>query len=212
MCCGVIHLSNCSVRTADIHEERGLIIHFRLPPLVVPPWPFLTVCHHGQRVALPDKLSHTARAVFTRRPQSCHVLSRHTQRVYRPAGRDLEHHASRYTCGFLTLHLNLDQCARGWSSCISKASYIEAIFKSFTNISDPSLVRCFMPKSQECFRRDLLHHQLVFADRLLKTTGTESRCALPCPSPFCLLWTVLHSSQCAAELERLCPVFGKRLP
>ena len=31
-----------------------------------------------------------------------HVLSRHTQRVYRHAGRDLEHHARRYTCGFLS--------------------------------------------------------------------------------------------------------------
>ena len=31
-----------------------------------------------------------------------HVLSRHTQRVYRSAGRELEHHASRYTCGFLS--------------------------------------------------------------------------------------------------------------
>ena len=32
-----------------------------------------------------------------------HVPSRHTQRVfYRPAGRELEHHASRYTYGFLS--------------------------------------------------------------------------------------------------------------
>ena len=36
-------------------------------------------------------------------------------------------------------------------------------------------------------------------------TGTESRCALPCPSPFSLLWTVLHWSRCAAESELLYP-------
>ena len=58
--CGFIHLSNCSVRIADIEKERGLI-HFRLPPLVVQPWPVLTVCDHGQG---------TAKSVFTRRPQS----------------------------------------------------------------------------------------------------------------------------------------------
>ena len=49
-------------------------------------------------------------------------------RVLRPAGRDLEHHASRCTCGFLSLPLNLGQCARGWSSPpVSKASYTEAV-------------------------------------------------------------------------------------
>ena len=69
-------------------------IHFRLPPLVVPPRPVLTVCDHGQGVALPNRLSHTASSFFTRHPHSwsCAVPT-HTQRVYRPAGRDLEHHA-----------------------------------------------------------------------------------------------------------------------
>ena len=59
----------------------------------MPLWPILTVSGHGQ-----GGLSHTASSVFTD-----HVLSTvptHTQRVYRSAGRDLEHHASRYTCGF----------------------------------------------------------------------------------------------------------------
>ena len=43
-------------------------MHFRLPPLVVPPWPVLTVCDHSQRVALTNRLSHTASSFFTRHP------------------------------------------------------------------------------------------------------------------------------------------------
>ena len=65
-----VHLSNCSVRITDIVKERGLIFTFRLPPLVVPPWPVFTTCDHGQGVALPDRLSHTANTFFTQRPPS----------------------------------------------------------------------------------------------------------------------------------------------
>ena len=73
-------------------------------------------------------------------------------------------------------------------------------FTSFTNISDLSLVRCFVPKSEE-FVSDRIFSTISF----LLRTASWSRGALPCPSPFCLLWTVLHWSQCAAELERLYP-------
>ena len=77
--------------------EKNEVLHSLSPAsLVVPPWPVLTVCDHGQAVALPDRLSHTASSFFTRRPHSwsCAVPT-DTQRVYRLAGRDLEHHASR---------------------------------------------------------------------------------------------------------------------
>ena len=76
--------------------------HFRLPPLVVPPWPVLAVCHHGQGVALPDRLSHTARSFFTRRPHSWSWTARIHRVSYRPAGRELGHRTSQKTCGFLS--------------------------------------------------------------------------------------------------------------
>ena len=56
-----------------------------------------------------------------------------------------------------------------------------------------------------CFRGDLLHRQLVVGGPLPGATITGFQCALLCPSPFCLLWTVPHWSQCAAEPGRLYP-------
>ena len=113
----------CSVRVVDIGEERGLILIFACL-LSLCPWPVLTVCDHGQGVALSDRLSHTASSSFTRRPHSWSWTARVHRVVYRPAGRELEHRASQ----FLSLSLNVGQCARGWSPAHeSKASYVEAV-------------------------------------------------------------------------------------
>ena len=65
-----IHLSNCSCSYCRYWRGTRSYIHFRLRPLVLPPWPVLTVCDHGQWVALPDKLSHTASSFFTQRQHS----------------------------------------------------------------------------------------------------------------------------------------------
>ena len=93
----------CDVRVLGIGKKRGLIFTFRLPPLVVPPWPILTVCDHGQGVALPDKLSHTASSFFTCRPHSWSWTAKIHRVLYRPARRELPHRASQKTCGFLSL-------------------------------------------------------------------------------------------------------------
>ena len=77
--------------------------HFRMPPLVVPPWPVLTVCDHGQEVALPDRLSYTASSFFTRRPHSWSWTARIHRVLYRTTRRELEHRARQYTCGSLPL-------------------------------------------------------------------------------------------------------------
>ena len=84
----------CSVRVVD-RRGTGSCSHFRLPPLVVPPWPVLTVCDHGQGAALPDRISHTASSFFTRRPHSWSWTARIHPVLYRPAGRELEHRASQ---------------------------------------------------------------------------------------------------------------------
>ena len=91
----------CSVHVIDIGEERGLTIHFRLPPLVVPPWPVPHCMRSWPRSGTQPTSSRTQQVHSSLDVHiHGHVLSRHTQLVYRPAGRDLEHHASRYTCGF----------------------------------------------------------------------------------------------------------------
>ena len=60
-----------------------------------------------------------------------------------------------------------------------------------------------MPRSEEFVSaRDLLHRQLVVADPPPGATSFEFQCALFCPSPFCLIWTVLHWRQRPAESER----------
>ena len=78
-------------------------------------------------------------------------------------------------------------------------------FASLINISDLSLVRCFVPKSDEFVSDGIFSTISLLLQPPPGATGTESRCALPYPSPFCLLWTVLYWSQCAAEAERLYP-------
>ena len=60
-----------------------------------------------------------------------HVLSRHTQRVYRPARREGERRAVRQTCGSLSLSLDLGLvCAKSPIHChrsAGKYSQVEAV-------------------------------------------------------------------------------------
>ena len=59
--------------------ERNEVLYSLSPPLVVPPWPVLAVCDHGQGVALPDRLTHTASSFFTKRPHSLSWTARNRQ-------------------------------------------------------------------------------------------------------------------------------------
>ena len=104
-----------------------------------------------------------------------------------PLGRDLENRASQFSCGFLSLSLNLGQCARGWSSAhVSKASYVEAIHELHQHLQSLAFE---MLRAQVSWS----HKYWIF------------QCALLCPSPCCLLWTVPHWSPCAVESGRLYP-------
>ena len=76
----------------------------------------------------PHRLSHAASSFFTRRPHSWSRTARIHPVFFRSTRRELERHASQFSCGFLSLLLNLGQCARGWSSAhVTKASYVEAV-------------------------------------------------------------------------------------
>ena len=114
------------------------------------------------------------------------IDSQDSPRILRPAGSDLEHHASRYTCGFLSLLLNFDQCARSWSSAhVPKASCIEAVHELHQHLRPFKMLRAQVRRG--CLRRYLLYRQHVVADRLLEAQMPESRCASLCPTLFCLL-------------------------
>ena len=65
----------------------------------------------------------------TRSNTASSFITRRLHRVLNcPASRHGEPRAGQYTCGFLSLLLNLGQCARGWPSAhVSKDSYIEAV-------------------------------------------------------------------------------------
>ena len=135
----------------------------------MPRWPFPAACGHSQGVALPHRLSHAA-GLFS--PFTwLETIGGHygPLRVLRPAGRDVERYASLYTCGFLSLLLNLSQCARGWSSAhVSNASYVAAVHELHQHLRP---FACEMLRAQVrrvCFRGDLLHRQLVVVDRLLE--------------------------------------------
>ena len=80
--CGFIHLSNCSVRIADIEEERGLIFTFAS---------LLSFCHLGlfSPYAIMAKVWHSPTGSRTQQVRSSldvhthgHVLSRHTHSVF----------------------------------------------------------------------------------------------------------------------------------
>ena len=100
----------------------------------MPPWPVLTVCHHDQGVALPDKLSHTASSFITRRPQSWSWTARihHNTRV------DSCHPPSTSASAHEVGHLHT-----------YPKPHAQKQFTSLINISDLSLVKCFVPRSEE---------------------------------------------------------------
>ena len=123
---------------------------------------FPAACGHSQGVALPHRLSHAASLYSTTRGlvtiRSCH-----------PAGRDLEHHARQYTCGFLSLPLNLGQCARDWSSAHgSNASYIEAVHEPHQHLGSLARQMLCSQVRRVGLGGDLLHSELPAAHRLLK--------------------------------------------
>ena len=188
-------------------------IHFRLPPLVVPPWPVLTVCDHGQGVALPNRLSHTASSFFTRHPHSwsCAVPT-HTACLPPRRARSWAPRASRCTCGFLSPPLNLDQCARGWSTAhVSKASYIEAVHELHQHLLPFACEMLLCPSQTSLFPTGSSPPSACCCGPPPGATSTESRCALPCPSPFCLFRTVLHWVNVQLNRNDSTQVFGKRL-
>ena len=124
-------------------RHRGLRPHifFCLPPLIVPPWPVLTECDHGQVVALFDRLSHTASSFIARRLHSWSWTATIHRVLYCTARRDGDRLAAQFLYGFLSFSLNLEQCARGWPSAhISKASYIEAVHEPHQHLG--SFARC----------------------------------------------------------------------
>ena len=131
-------------------------------------------------------------------------------RVLRPAGRDAEKHASLYTCGFLSLPLNLGQCARGWSSAhVSNASYVEAVHEPHQHLG-------FLPRQVLCsqVRRvglggDLLHSELAAAHRLLKPLFLDVlRFAQPCSAYYGHCRTGADVQPNSGDSTQ---VFGKRL-
>ena len=90
-------------------------------------------------------------------------------RILRPAGRDLEHHASRYTCGFRSLPLNLGQCERGWSCAhVPKASRVETVHELRQHLRPFACEMLCAHVRGVCFRGDLLHCELPAAHRLLE--------------------------------------------
>ena len=84
-------------------RERGLTFAFACLLSYVPRWPFPAACGHSQGVALPHRLSHAA-GLFSPFTWLETIGGRYGPlRVIRPAGRDVEKHASLYTRGFLSL-------------------------------------------------------------------------------------------------------------
>ena len=119
-------------------------------------------CSHRMRSwprgGTPDRLSHTASSFFTRRPHSWSCVVRHTHSCLPPR--------RARSCGFLSLLLNLGQCARGWSSArVSKASYIETVHELHQHLRPFACEMLCAQVRRVCFRRDLLLRQLVVADR-----------------------------------------------
>ena len=108
--------------------KRGLTFAFGCLLSHVPHWPFSCCMRPQPRGGTSPQALACSKSVLYNTwlvtIRSCHG----PLRILRPAGRDLEHHARQYTCGFLSLPLNLGQCARGWPSPhVSRDSYVEAV-------------------------------------------------------------------------------------
>ena len=87
-----------------------------------------------------------------------------------------------------------------------KASYVEAVHELHRHLLP---FACEMLRAQVrrvCSPGDLLHRQLVVADRLLEPQVPEKQCALLCPKPVLL---VMDSA--ALDRNDSTQVFGKRL-
>ena len=173
---------------------------------------FPAACGHSQGLALLHRLSHAAGlfSPFTWLETIgfyCDPL-----RVLRPAGRDVEKHASLYTCGFLSLLLHLGHCARGWSSAhVSNASYIETVHEPHQHLGSLARQVLISQVRRVGLGGDLLHSELLAAHRLLKPQVLNLdvlRSAQPC-SAYC--------RQCRTGVDvqpnsdDSTQVFGKRL-
>ena len=76
--------------------------HICLPPLVRARLACSYCMRSQPRVALPNRLTHAAGSFITRRPCGRSWTVRTHSVFYRPAGRECERRASRYTCGSLS--------------------------------------------------------------------------------------------------------------
>ena len=152
---------------AAIGEERGLTFTFAC---------LLSLCHLGMFSPYANMAKDSPTGSRTQQVHSTldvhihgHVLSRDTHSVFTaPPGAILS---------TTQVGIRVDSChAPSTSTSAHEVGHQHTYpkphtkeqFTSFINIFDLSLVRCFVPKSEVCFRRDLLHHQLVVADRLLE--------------------------------------------
>ena len=156
-------------------EERGLTFAFACLLSYVPRWPFPAACGHSQGVALLHRLSHAA-GLFSPFTWLETIGGRYGPlRLLRPAGCDVEKHASLYTCGFLSLPLNLGQCARVWSSAhVSNASYVEAVHEPHQHLgSFARQVLCSQVR-RVGLGGDLLYSELTAAHRLLASPPSPS--------------------------------------
>ena len=120
--------------------------------------------------------------------------------------------ASRYTCGFLSLLLNLGHCARCWSSAhVSKASYIEAVHEFHQHLRPFPCDILYAQVRRVCFPIDRLHRQLVVADRLLEPQVLDLTVLFfvqACPAYYGQCYTGVNVQPNRNDSTQ---VFGKRL-
>ena len=97
----------------------------------------------------------------------------------------------------------------GWCNCCCLCHphtypkpHTQKQFTSLINIFDLSLVKCFVPKSEE-FVSEGIFSSACCCGPPPGATSAGSRRASLCPALFCLLLTVPHWSRCAAESGRL---------
>ena len=203
----------CDVSVVGIGKERGLILTFAC---------LLSLCHLGlfSLYAIMAKGWHSPTSSPTQQVHSSLVVHTHghgqprfTTYYTAPPGVNFSTAQVRKRVDSCHSPLNLGQCARSWSSAhVPKASHIEAVHKLHQHFRP---FACEMLRAQVrrvCFRRDLLHRQRIVADRLLEPQVLNFLCALLCPSPFCLLWTVPHwSVNVQSNRDGSTQVFGECL-
>ena len=118
--------------------------HICLPPLVRARLACSYCMRSQPRVALPNRLTHAAGSFITRRPCGRSWTVRTHSVFYRPAGRECERRASRYTCGSLSLPLDLSRkCARSpihWLSSNARPTWIAITSRSSSRVSSASRI------------------------------------------------------------------------